>query len=463
MIRTDLFFESFLKFIKTNPFNVFPFLCWLLQGRSIAKERLAERVEIDASLLPYETELVDYLAEQKKQGRRIVLATASHRRYAEQVALHLELFDHVIATEAGDNQKGRRKLATIRALAGEAGFCYAGDSAADRPIWQAAESLIFVNAPAADVTAAETAKNVELTIRTRPPQWRAFRREMRLHQYAKNALIFVPLFTSHSYLSAPGIVAALVAFVCFSLCASGVYFLNDLLDLQADRQHPRKRNRPLASGNLALSTGIAGAIALPLIAFALAFAFLPMLFVAVLASYYLATNAYSFFLKSISTADVMTLVIFYTLRVVAGAVATGIELSSWLLAFSFFLFVSLAYLKRYIEVAAPENRETKAHGRGYSAADSETMFSLGIANMTASVLVLALYINSAEVAGLYQSPKFLWLLCFLMLYWGNRLWVGARRGKIEDDPVVCALKDKVSRIVALSFILVALAAKFIDV
>ena len=200
-----------------------------------------------------------------------------------------------------------------------------------------------------------------------------------------------------------------------------------------------------------------------MIAFAAALAFLPTVFVGVLAVYFLITNAYSFGLKRISTADVMTLAILYTLRVVAGAAATDIALSSWLLAFSIFLFVSLAYLKRYVEVGALPEDDAKAHGRGYSAADSETMFSLGIANITASVLILALYINSAEVVQLYQTPEILWLLCLLMLYWGNRIWVGARRGKIADDPVVFAIKDKVSRMVGVAFLIVALAAKYIEI
>ena len=200
-----------------------------------------------------------------------------------------------------------------------------------------------------------------------------------------------------------------------------------------------------------------------MIAFAAALALLPTIFVGVLAVYFLITNAYSFVLKRISTADVMTLAILYTLRLVAGGAATGIALSSWLMAFSVFLFVSLAYLKRYNEVAVLPENANKAHGRGYSVADSETMFSLGIANITASVLVLALYINSEEVIRLNQSPEILWLLCLLMLYWGNRIWVYARRGKIPDDPVVFVIKDKVSRMVGVAFVIVALAARYIEI
>ena len=198
-------------------------------------------------------------------------------------------------------------------------------------------------------------------------------------------------------------------------------------------------------------------------AFVIAGLTLPLAFFGVLGIYYLITNLYSFFLKRVSTADVMTLAVLYTMRVVAGGAATGIVLSSWLMAFSVFIFVSLAYLKRYIEVSALSQDKTTAAGRGYAVSDSETMFGLGIANTTAAVLVLALYINSDDVAGLYASPQILWLLCFLLLYWTNRIWIGARRGKIADDPVVFAIKDNVSRLVGVCFLMVVLAAKFIPI
>ena len=461
LVRTDLFLESLVQLIRRNPFNIFQIILWILKGRSFAKERVANCVNLSVEHLPYETQLLDYLREQKEQGKRIILATASHRLYAEQVATHLGIFDDIIATQAENNLKGRSKLVAILEAAGGAEFAYAGDSSADRPIWEAASSNILVNAPGKDVQTAKANQKAEKIIESRPPVWRAFLKEMRIHQYVKNALIFVPVFTSHGYQETSVLLVALFAFVCFSLCASGVYFLNDLLDLQSDRRHATKRKRPLASGDLSLSIGIAGAFGLPLIAFAAALALLPTIFVGVLAVYFLITNAYSFALKRISTADVMTLAILYTLRVVAGAAATGIALSSWLMAFSVFVFVSLAYLKRYIEVAALPENTTNVHGRGYSAADSETMFSLGIANITASVLILALYINSEEVIRLNQSPEMLWLLCLLMLYWGNHIWVSARRGKIADDPVVFAIKDKVSRMVGVAFVIVALAARYI--
>lgn len=460
LIRTDLFFEAAIKLIKRNPLNIFRLALWILQGRAIAKDHVARRVELNVEDLPYETPLIDYLREKKSQGRRIVLATASHRIYAEKIAAHLDLFDDVIASDAGRNLKGVKKLAAIRECAGDAAFVYAGDSPADRPIWKEAISNIFINAPARDVKRAETLAKAEKTITRDQSLIRSFIKEMRIHQWAKNALIFVPLFTSHTYQDLTHLLAAVIAFISFCLCASGVYFLNDLLDLDADRSHASKRFRPLASGALPLQAGLFGAIGLPLAAFFLAWQFLPLYFFSILALYFFITNAYSFFLKSISTADVMTLALLYTLRVIAGAAAAGVQLSSWLMAFSIFIFVSLAYLKRYIEIAALDQSAGRAPGRGYSAGDSETLFSLGAASATTSVLVMALYIQSPEITRLYHNPDMLWVLCLIILYWNNRIWLGARRGKISGDPVVFAIKDNVSRALGLAFVAVIMLARY---
>ena len=462
VVRTDLFLESVLILIKKNFFTIFQIIFWILQGRSVAKEKVANLVTLNVECLPYEVELINYLKELKKQNKIIVLATASNKIYADSVANHLGFFDNVIASDKENNLKGKNKLAAIRGMVGNEQFIYAGDSYADRPIWRAANANIFVNAPHRDIEEAKSKGKIDkIFVSSNRSVSGAFIKEMRLYQWVKNILVFVPLFTSHGYQEISSVITASLAFLCFSLCASGVYFLNDMLDLSADRQHERKRLRPLAAGDLPLSIGISGALGLPLIAFASAWFLLPIAFLSILLFYYLATNAYSFVLKRVSTADVMTLAVLYTLRIVAGSVAIGVTLSSWLMAFSIFVFVSLAYLKRYIEISSVSKDE--AHGRGYLNSDSETMFSLGVSNITASVLVLALYINSDEVAGLYKSPEILWLLCLIMLYWGNRIWVGARRGKIHDDPIIFAIKDKVSRIIGVSFVLVVIAAKYIQI
>lgn len=460
LLRTDILVESACRYIKQNPRGISALVAAFLSGgRCGVKTLLARKVAILPETLPYEPKLLEHLRQRRASDQRNILITASHRRHALSVARHIGLFDEVYGSSARANLKGVNKLQRIRALCGGQPFAYAGDSRADAPIWRAAEQQVFVNAPNHAIKEAERVGSAGLIIRSRPPVWQAMLREMRLHQWAKNALLLVPLLTSHTYFELPRLISSLIAFLCFGLCASGHYFLNDLLDLEADRAHPRKHTRPLASGDLSLLWGAIGATVLPLAGFGLSAVLLPWRFSAVLGAYFILTNLYSFYFKRISTADVVVLALLYTARVVAGAAAISVVLSSWLLAFSMFTFISLAYLKRYIEVAALPEAGTRAGGRGYSFADAETMFVLGIANVTAAIVVLAFYISSAEVKRLYREPEVLWLLCLLMLYWSNRIWVGAGRGKIHDDPVVFALKDKVSRIVGLLAVAAVLAAR----
>ena len=461
LIRTDLFAESILQYLRKNPLNVFSLLTLLAKGRSVAKAVLARRIRFDAARLPYEPGLISYIQMRKSAGSKIVLATAAHWLHAQRIARHLGLFDAVLASNGRLNLKGKLKLKQIKTMSAGRPFDYAGDSASDRPIWRAAERVILVNAPERDIKLAEIQHRVALTLRTRSNLAYAFRKGMRLHQWAKNALLFVPLLTSHRYVNMADDMRSTVAFIAFGLCASGNYLINDLLDLEADRAHTTKRKRPLAAGDMPISFGIVGALIFPLLAFTGSILLLPWQFAACMAVYFATSNFYSLYLKRVSTADVITLAVLYTIRVIAGAAAILVTVSSWLLAFSMFTFVSLAYLKRYTEVAALADRDFKAPGRGYSHVDAETMFSLGIANATASTLVLALYISSNEVKTLYRSPDILWFLCLLMLYWSNRVWVGARRGKIHDDPVVFALKDPVSRLIGIAALAVVFLAHLV--
>jgi 4-hydroxybenzoate polyprenyltransferase len=460
ILRSDIFVESACRFIKSSFLNVFSLIAvMLLRGRAASKAMLARKVRIDPATLPYESQVLAYLHMRRAEGCRLVLITAAHERYARQIAQHLGVFDDVQGSTARLNLKGHEKLSRIGAMVGELPFVYAGDSAADRPIWSAAQSAILVNAPYFDVRQAQSAGKADLVVQSRPAILKAFLRSLRLHQWAKNALLFVPLLTSHTYENPTLVAMTLIAFVAFGLCASGHYLLNDLLDLDADRAHETKRNRPLASGDLKLAWGIVGAFLLPLAGFAVSVALLPWHFTLLLVGYFVLTNIYSFYLKRHSTIDAMTLAVLYTLRVIAGAAVISVALSSWLLAFSMFVFVSLAYLKRYIEVSSLTSR-TKAGGRGYSAEDSESMFALGIASATASVIVLALYVSSSEVTKYYHEPRILWLLCLLMLLWTNRIWVGARRRKIHDDPIVFAIKDRVSLFTGLLAVATVFLARY---
>lgn len=462
LIKTDLFFESILKLIRQNPLNIFKVFFWILKSRSFAKSKIANLIDIEAKSLPYQTELLAYLKNLKTQGHRIILATASNEKYAHNVSNHLGIFDKVIASSEAINMKGRRKLDEISKDTNNGKFCYAGDSTADIPIWKAASENIFVDAPDSAIKNAKIDQKDEKIITSyKTSKFKAFIKEMRLQQWAKNVLIIIPLLTAHRYTEAGMALIYLYAFLSFSLCASGVYFMNDLLDIEADRKHKTKYKRPIASGALPIPLGVFGAIMLPASGFAIALITLKMEFVVILGIYFILTNFYSLFLKRISTADVMTLATLYTLRIVAGGAAGGIELSSWLITFSIFFFVSLAYLKRYIEVSDLNEDNHKAEGRGYSGNDTETMFMLGIANATASILVMALYLSDDHFHAQNQHPEIPPLLCFILLYWTNRIWVGAKRKKIADDPVIFAVKDRISQLTGLAFVLVYLSARYI--
>ncbi|MEO1046153.1 MAG: UbiA family prenyltransferase [Pseudomonadota bacterium] len=479
LLVSDTLFEAAFAYVRAHPLHAWKLLLWLFAGRSVLKSQLARHAPLDIASLPVRTDLLRHLHALKSDGAELVLATAAHWKIAQRFAHNLDLFDDVLASSARHNLKGKAKLAAIQAYAQGQPFAYAGDSPADRAIWQAAAGTIFADAPAQDIRAAEKAgKPVQSFSRSRSTA-RAFLKGMRLHQWAKNALVFVPLLTAHAYGDPAAVLAAILAFLSFGLVASGTYFSNDLLDLSADRKHPTKCKRPLAAGDLPIVSGIIGAVALPLGGFALAIATLPPLFVALLLGYLVLTSAYSLALKRVSTADVMTLAALFTLRLMAGAAAIAVALSFWLFAFSVFVFVSLAYLKRYVELAqnaasavppphmaegSEENMPMteRIGGRNYWASDAETTFSLGTANATAAVVVLALFVNTPEVAAQYQTPQALWMLCFLMLYWTNRLWVGARRGKINDDPVLFALKDRVSQIIGLAFAATLVFARYVS-
>ena len=299
LIRTDMFAEGILRLLKRNPLNIFLVFLWLLRGKSVAKMLVARKSRIDPEALPYETEVIDYLKARKAEGAEIVMATAAHWSQAKPIARHLGLFDAVLASSARRNLKGRRKLETIRRYAGTRKFVYAGDTHADHPIWAEAERCVLVNAPRSEISHWRSAGKIERMFTSRNGRGGAFLKEMRLHQWAKNVLVFVPLLTSHQYGDLGLGLDALIAFLVFSLCASGVYFLNDLLDLDADRVHPTKRNRPLASGALPVSYGVLGAVGFPVVSFAFAALTLPPEFLLVLAGYFAITNFYSFFLKKV--------------------------------------------------------------------------------------------------------------------------------------------------------------------
>lgn len=445
LLRSDLLYESLLALLRTRPWALLLLPFWLLRGKAYLKQRLAAAAALDVADLPYDERVLQLLRETPARPR--VLCTASDLRLAEAVARHTGVFEEVMASDGTRNLAGARKAAALVERFAERGFDYAGNGRVDLHVWQRARRAWVVNAPAALAADAAGHCEVEHHLQGHDATLRSWLRALRLHQWLKNLLVFLPLLAAHRFLEPGAVLAALAAFAAFGLCASGVYLLNDLLDLPADRRHPRKRSRPFAAGELPLLHGLLVAPLLTLAAFLLAAAVSPA-FVAVLGLYLALTLAYSFWLKRVAMLDVVLLAALYTIRIVAGAAAIGSPLSFWLLAFSMFLFLSLAMLKRYTELAAMLGAgRSGALGRGYAVEDLPLIQSLGASSGYCAVLVLALYINSPESLVLYARPQVLWLICPLLLYWMSRVWVIAHRGGMNDDPVVFAVRDRVSQAV----------------
>ena len=462
LVKTDLLLETASQFVLAQPLRCFKLLSWLAQGKSAMKSHLAQDTSIDARALPYNEELLTWLKQEKTQGRVIVLATASHRLLAEQVADHLGLFDEVLATDGSTNLKASAKCAALVAKYGDKGFDYFGNDWADLPVWQSAAHAHVVSRSNRLIEAARRHGNLgQVFSNGKPPLVQALLKGMRPHQWMKNLLVFIPLLAAQRYGDALSVLQALLAFFAFGLMASSVYLLNDMVDVADDRQHARKRQRPFAAGHLGLLQGWLAWPLLLICAFTLAAAALPWPFTLSLGAYFLLTVAYSLRLKQIPMADVLTLAGLYTLRIIAGAAAIAVPLTFWLLSFSMFLFLSLAFIKRYSELkSARQNGQTNIlHGRGYSPQDLELVANLGGSAGYTAVLVLALYIQDAHTASLYATPQFIWLACPILLYWISRAWLIAHRGQMHDDPIVFALKDRVSWVVAAQFAAVFVLAK----
>lgn len=458
LIHSDLLHESALRLVKRSVLQALRMPFWFLQGKARAKERLAGAVDLDPAWLPYNEPFVDFLRAEKARGRRLVLATASPVVQAQAVADHIGVFDEVVATAGGINLKGASKAERLIARFGEKGFDYAGNDGADVPVWKAARQAIVVNADGHTLDAARSVASVSRVFEGAGGGFLDMLRALRLHQWLKNILVFLPLLAAHRQQEAALVVDALLAFLAFGLCASSVYVVNDLLDLPADRAHDRKRSRPFASGKVSILRGtlmvpvlLAGAAAIA--------ALLNPLYQLCLFGYLVLTTLYSLWLKNQVVVDVMLLAALYTSRVIAGAAATLIRPSFWLLAFSMFLFLSLAIIKRYSEMLVVlRSKRERAAGRGYTVHDLPVLMGLGTASGYCSVMVLALYVNSPDVGRLYPDRLVLWLLLPPFLYWISRAWMKTHRGEMHDDPVVFAARDWQSLVIAALIAAILVAA-----
>ena len=457
LIRTDLLVESALALLARSPFMLFAMLAWLFRGKACLKREIARRVELDVSTLPYNNDVVAWVREQHTL-RTTVLCSAADSVLATRVADHIGGFDTVIASDGKRNLSGKNKATALVELYGARGFDYVGNATVDLHVWKSANAAIVVESGSSLSTAAARVTRVERTFSQSGVTGRQWLKALRIHQWIKNVLVFLPLLAAHRVFDPQAVLSSILAFFCFGLCASSVYVTNDLLDLSADRLHRRKKHRPFAAGAIPLYQGPLAALLLLIAGFSLAWLLTPT-FVLVLLGYYILTTGYSFKFKRVVMLDVVVLALLYTTRIVAGAAAIQSRASFWLLAFSMFIFLSLAMIKRYTELlAAQKSAGMKAAGRGYDVLDLPLIQSLGGASGYLSVLVLALYVDSTASQSLYRHPHYLWLLCPLLLYWISRTWVIAHRGIMHDDPVVFAIMDNVSRVLILIAAVIVVAS-----
>jgi 4-hydroxybenzoate polyprenyltransferase/phosphoserine phosphatase len=473
LVKSDTLHDSALAVARHHPRALVNIPGWLAQGKAALKRHLANTIQLDVAHLPYNRELLQYLEQQRATGRPIYLATAADADTANRIADHLGLFSGVLASDGQLNLAGKNKLAAFQSRFGD-NFSYIGNALPDLPLLQHCQEPMVANPTPGLRSALRKAGITPVRIfDERVSPLKAWLKAIRLHQWAKNTLIFVPLVLAHAW--APGLLAgATLAFYSFGLCASATYIINDLLDLEADRQHPRKCRRPFASGDLSALSGVVVVIlflaasltlallvphAIAALSPQLLYLIKPHYFLMWLGIYLVTTLAYSLRLKRSVLVDVIVLSGLYTIRIIAGSAASGIAVSTWLGSFSIFFFLSLAFVKRFAELENLRNRGgVSAGGRGYHVADIEQLRSFGSASGYASVVVLTLYISTLDAAHLYQHTRRLWLLVPVLLLWISRLWLMASRGHLNEDPVVYAITDRRSLLLGLVVVAIVLSA-----
>lgn len=447
LVKLDTLHQALFLLLRRHPASIFRLPGWLLRGRACLKEQVLQRVALEASVLPYNQPFLDWLKKEHARGRKLILATAANYRTANAVAEHLGIFDEVLSSNEECNLRHGAKLEAVRARFPR--FGYAGNDAADFPLWEAAEEVILVNPSAA--AKKRFTLEAEHIFLDRPQCTHCLFEALRPQQWLKNLLIFAPMLLAHRFTDLAALARAGIAFAAFSFAASSIYILNDLFDLGADQHHPRKRNRPFASGALPIATG---AVMIPQLATMslLLCLYLPPAFLVVLLAYYVLTTAYSWRIKQIAIADVLMLAVLYSMRIVAGSVATETAASGWFVQFAIFLFLSLALVKRLSELREIREETAPADSvhreRGYCVGDLPLLLSFGTVSGYISILVFMMYLGSDKVARLYSRPEFLWLFCPLLLYWITRMWHLAWRGEMADDPLAFAARDPQTYVVA---------------
>ncbi|MDE1163463.1 MAG: UbiA family prenyltransferase [Acidobacteriaceae bacterium] len=457
LTKSDTLHDSLLALVRRHPGKIMQVPGWIAQGKASFKRNVTRSVELDVEHLPYNRPLLEWLRQEHGRGRAIYLATAADKSLADRVAEYVGIFAGTLASDGEVNLAGSNKLAAFEKQFGKDGFCYIGNAKPDIKLLNACQSPMVANPHGALTAGLRKAGTVPAaSFEDRTPLVKSWLKAVRLHQWAKNVLIFVPMLLGHQ-INLATFAGALTAFFSFGLCASATYIINDLLDIETDRRHPRKRRRPFAAGDLSMFAGFANvavlftlaillAIALPRIVDAMPGPYIltePYAFLGWLGLYTVTTLTYSFYLKKKLLLDVFVLSGLYTVRILAGSAATGVPISPWLAGFSVFFFLSLAFVKRFAELESLRERGSSVtNGRGYFVSDLEQLRALGTGAAYASVVVMAVYISNPETALLYHHTVRLWLVVPVLLLWLSQVWMLASRGEMHDDPVVWACTDK---------------------
>ncbi len=458
LISTDILMELMFVLLKRNPLYIFLIILWLTRGYAYLKQKVFERTEIDVSTLAYNQDVIDFVLEEKSKGREIVLATASLKSIADKVADYLGFFDQVIATTPELNLRGNNKRRILVEKFGEKGFDYIGDSYVDIYIWQSARYAYLVKPPKLLQQRVEKVAQIKRIFPAKRGKLEAFLSEIRYKQWLKNTLIFIPIILAHKFIFIEYIYL-LIGFFAFSLTSSSIYLLNDLIDIPSDRKHPIKRNRPLASGEMHITTGFYLSVIFFVVGFLISILFLHPGFAIVQAIYFILNWLYSRYLKKEVVVDIVILSILYCLRLIAGAVQAEVEISNWLLTFALFIFLSLATLKRYLELGMlQKSGSTRNIHRGYTFEDRQILQLSGVSLGLISSLIFALYTQSEKVAVLYSHPSYLIGIVLVIVLFILRIWILSSRQVANDDPFEIVMKDRVNYILLIISIIVLLLA-----
>jgi 4-hydroxybenzoate polyprenyltransferase len=458
LVKSDTLADSLCVLARTHPADLLRLPGWLLSGKARLKQEVSARATLDAAHLPYNEALIVYLREQAASGRPLYLSTGADQQLADGVAQHLGLFDGVFSSDGATNLTGGEKLRLLESRFGRGGFAYVGNSRKDLPLLGASKGAMLANPTVGLQNLLQRRKiPVQHIFQDRAPVVQSIWRALRVHQWAKNVLIFLPLILAHA-LNMGVVLQSVLAFLSFSLVASSTYIVNDVLDLAADRVHPRKRRRPFAAGDLSVIGGFCVAVLLFAAGVIISIPMAPR-FTSWLLVYCVVTLAYSLYFKRVVIVDVIILSALYTLRILAGAAAARVPISDWMAGFSIFFFFSLALVKRFSELENLRARGVApSNGRGYLVHDMEQLRAFGTGSAFASIVVFTLYINNPDVRNLYHHPQRLWLLTPLLIWWMSRVWLRASRGQMNEDPVIFALTDRASLLAGVAIFLIALSA-----